>query len=244
MSAWYVPRMRRQLSIAVVLLALTGTALAQAVPALTTEAPQTAHIAAEPSLTLTIDAPQEIVIDAIASSDDRDAELRLMQGETIVADDSDSGEGTHARLAQFVAPGTYQVIVWERQYREMTSSIQVVAAPAMTPVATIAADGTSTAVTTPEGDWARAASVEVTLSVPTDGNYVITGTPSEQDCSPELTLIRQMRIEGAPLVGAGSGAVATATRALSAGTYTLRVRNWWGHARSVALAVAPAAGQP
>ncbi len=235
--------MRRQLSIALVLLALTGTALAQTAGALTMDAAQSAHIAAQPSVTLTIDRPQEIIVDAIAT-DDRDAELRLMQGETIVADDSDSGDGTNARIAQFVAPGSYQVIVWERQHREMTSSVQVTAAPPLTPVATMAADGAATTVTTLEGDWARAASVEVTLNVASAGNYVITGTPAEPDCSPELTFIRGMRVDGAPIVGTGSGAAATATRALDAGTYTLRVRNWWGHARHVALAVTPAAGRP
>ncbi len=226
--------------IATALLGLAGTAIAQALPALTAGAPASSgQIAADPSLTLTIDTPQEVIIDAIAEGG-MDAQLRLMHDGSYVADDSDSGEGTNARLAAFLAPGTYQVIVYEYQYRAMTASVQVTAAPAFTPVATIAPGAPATSINTPEGDWSRASSVEVALNVATPGNYTITATPSDEHCSPEIQVIRNMEVEGYTISNSGSGTAATAERALVAGAYTLRIRNWWGHACPMSVTVAPA----
>ena len=227
--------------LALALIGLAGTALAQTYPALTAGAPAVSGtITADPSLTLTITTPQEVIIDAIASDPTRDAQIRLMHDGSYVADDSDSGEGTNARLAQFLAPGTYQVIVWEYQYRSMTSTVQATVAPAFTPVATIATGAPPTAISTPEGDWSRAASVEVALTVATPGNFAITATPGDAQCSPEITVIHDMAVEGYTISGSGSGTPATATRALTAGNYTLRIRNWWGHVCNMTVTVAPA----
>jgi hypothetical protein len=226
--------------VALALVGLAGTALAQALPALTAGAPAvTGQVVADPSLTLTIDTPQEIIIDATAT-DGNDAQLRLLRDGSYVADDSDSGEGTNARLAQFVSPGTYQIVVWEYQYRAMAANVQVTAAPAFTPVATIAPGAPATSISTPEGDWSRAASVEVALTVASPGNYTITATPGDAQCSPEITVIRAMATEGYTISGSGSGTPATAERALVAGDYTLRIRNWWGHVCNMTVAVAPA----
>lgn len=225
---------------AIALIGLAGTALAQTLPTLTAGAPaSTGQVVADPSMTLTIAAPQEVIIDAVAT-DGTDAQLRLMHDGAYVADDSDSGEGTNARLAQFLAPGTYQVIVYEYQYRAMTATVQATAAPAFTPVATIAPGAPATAISTPEGDWSRAASVEVAVTVATPGNYAITATPGDAQCSPEITVIHEMAVEGYTISGTGSGTAATATRALTAGSYTLRIRNWWGHTCNMTLTVAAA----
>ncbi len=234
--------MRRTFSplLALALTGLAGTALAQTLPALTVGAPPaTGAVAADPSLTLTVDAAQEIIVDAIAT-DGGDAQIRLMRDGSYVADDSDSGDGTNARLAWFVAPGTYQIVVWEYQYRAMAANVQVTAAPAFTPVATIAPGAPPAAISTPEGDWSRAASVEVALSVATPGNYAITAIPGDAQCSPEISVIHDMAVEGYAISGTGSGTPATAERALVAGSYTLRIRNWWGHACPMTLTVAPA----
>ena len=222
------------------LVGLAGTALAQALPALTAGAPAvTGQVAADPSLTLTIDTPQEIIIDAIAT-DGGDAQIRLMRDGSYVADDSDSGEGTNARLAQFVSPGTYQIVVWEYQYRAMAANVQVTAAPAFTPVATIAPGAPATSINTPEGDWSRAASVELGLDVASPGNYTLTATPGDAQCSPEITVIHDMAVDGWTISGSGSGTAATAERALVTGHYTLRIRNWWGHACPMTVTVASA----
>jgi hypothetical protein len=222
------------------LVGLAGTALAQALPALTAGAPAvTGQVAADPSLTLTIATPQEIIIDAIAT-DGGDAQIRLMRDGSYVADDSDSGEGTNARLAQFVSPGTYQIVVWEYQYRAMAANVQVTAAPAFTPVATIAPGAPATSISTPEGDWSRAASVEVALTVASPGNYTLTATPGDAQCSPEITVIHDTAVDGWTISGSGSGTPATAERALVTGNYTLRIRNWWGHACPMTVTVAPA----
>lgn len=226
--------------IAMALIGLGGTALAQTLPALTADAPATTgQVVADPSMTLTIATPQEVIIDAM-STNGTDAQLRLMHDGSYVADDSDSGEGTNARLAQFLAPGTYQVIVYEYQYRAMTANVQVTAAPAFTPVATIAPGAPPTSVSTPEGDWSRAASVEVALNVAAPGNYTITAAPGDDRCSPEITVIHDMAVEGYTISGSGSGTPATAERALTTGAYTLRIRNWWGHTCNMTVTVAPA----
>ncbi|MFO0686057.1 MAG: hypothetical protein U0234_28610 [Sandaracinus sp.] len=226
--------------VAMALVGLAGTALAQALPALTAGAPASAgQIAADPSLTLTIDTPQEVIIDAIAQGG-MDAQLRLMHDGSYVADDSDSGDGTNARLAAFLAPGTYQIITYEYQYRPMTATVQVTQAPAFTPVATIAPGAAPAAISTPEGDWSRASSVEVALNVASPGNYTITAATSDEHCSPEIQVIRNMEVEGYTISNSGSGTPATAERALVAGNYTLRIRNWWGHSCPMTVSVAPA----
>jgi hypothetical protein len=226
--------------IAIALIGLGGTALAQTYPALTAGAPAvTGQVPADPSLTLTIDTAQEVIIDAV-STNDTDAQIRLMHDGSYVADDSDSGEGTNARLAQFLAPGTYQVVVWEYQYRAMAANVTAVTAPAFVPVATIAPGAPATAISTPEGDWQRAASVEVALAVAAPGNYTITATPGDAQCSPEIMVIHDMAVDGYTISGTGSGTPATAVRPLVAGGYTLRIRNWWGHTCNMTLTVAPA----
>jgi len=227
--------------IAIALIGLGGTALAQTYPALTAGAPATTgQVAADPSMTLTIATAQEVIIDAVSADPTRDAQIRLMHDGSYVADDSDSGEGTNARLAQFLAPGTYQVIIWEYQYRSMAANVTAVVAPAFTPVATIAPGAPPTSITTPEGDWSRAASVEVALTVAAPGNYALTATPGDAQCSPEITVIHDMAVEGYTISGTGSGTPANATRAFVAGNYTLRIRNWWGHTCPMTVTVAPA----
>ncbi len=226
--------------IALAMIGLGGTALAQALPTLTAGAPaSTGQVVADPSLPLTIAAPQDVLIDAMAT-DGTDAQLRLMHDGSDVADDSDSGEGTNARLAQFLAPGTYQIIVYEYQYRAMAANVQVTAAPAFTPVATIAPGAPPASISTPEGDWSRAASVEVAVNVAAPGNYAITATPGDAQCSPEIQVIHDMAVDGYMISAPSSGSPATASRALVAGTYTLRIRNWWNHSCAMTVTVAPA----
>jgi hypothetical protein len=228
-------------------LALVGgaaTVVAQTAPALTPGAPPVeAAIAAEPNLTLTIAAPTEVIFDATATG--ADAQLRLEQNGTYIAEDSDSGDGTNARLARFLTPGTYNVIVWEYQYNAMTASVSATTAPAMTPVATIATGAPPTTVVSLEGDYARAASVEVALTVAAAGSFVLTATPTPDpsaviQCSPEITIIQNNAVVGDVISAPSSGQPATATRPLAAGTYTLRMRSWWNHACTMTLTVNPA----
>lgn len=53
-------------------------------------------------------------------------------------------------------------------------------------------------------------------------------------------MIRNMEVEGYTISNSGSGTPATAERALVAGNYTLRIRNWWGHSCPMTVSVAPA----
>jgi hypothetical protein len=224
---------------ALALLALGGTALAQALPTLTAGAPPSAgNIVADPALTLTITEPTEVIFDAVATG--VDAQLRLTRDGSYVAEDSDSGEGTNARLAQFLAPGTYSLIVYEYQYRAMTATVTAVVAPAMTAAATIATGAPPATIVTPEGDWARAATSEVALTVATPGNYTLTAATTDTACSPEIVVVHDHAVDGWAITAPGSGQPATAVRALQAGSYALRIRNWYGHACAMTVTAAPA----
>jgi hypothetical protein len=217
------------------LLGVGGTALAQALPALTAGAPPSdGTIAPDPALTLHVAEPSEIIIDAVATG--VDAQLRLMHDGSFVAEDSDSGDGVNARLDQFLAPGDYQVIVYEYQYRAMSASVSAAVAPPMTPVATITPGATAAAIQTPEGDWARAASVEVGLDVATAGDYRLTAASTDAQCSPEITVIQNHAVQGFTITSS-SGQPASDTRTLGAGHYTLRIRNWWNHPCAMSVTV-------
>lgn len=213
-------------------LALSGVAAtvwAQTDPVLTPGAPPaTATIAAEPRMTLTITEPTEVIIDAVAAG--FDSQIRLERGGSYVAEDGDSGDGTNARLVSFLAPGTYDVVVYDYLYRAMTASVTATVATPMTPVATIAPGAPPTTVVSVEGDYARAASVEVALTVAAPGNHLLTLTTADSGCSPEITVIQANAVVGSVIQAPMSGQPATDTRALTAGAYTLRIRNWWNHA--------------
>lgn len=221
------------------LVGFAGTALAQALPTLTAGAPATnAEIAAEPSMTLTLAAPTEVVFDAIST--DGDAQLRITHDGSFVAEDGDSGEGTNARLAQFLAAGTYQVTVYDYQYRAIAATVTAATAPAMVAAATIAPGAPATTIVTPEGDWQRAATSEVSLTIATPGNYTLTADTTDEHCSPEILTVLNNQVEGWAISSSGSGHPATAVRALQAGTYSLRIRNWSGHACSMTVTATPA----
>ncbi len=221
------------------LLGLAGTALAQTLPALTIDAPATTvEIPAEPTLTLTLAAPTEVLFDAIST--DGDAQLRVLHDGSFVAEDGDSGDGTNARLSAFLAAGTYQVVAYDYQYRATTVNLSAVTAPPIASAATLAPGAPATAIATPAGDWGRAASTEVALHVATAGSYTLTADTSDSTCSPEITVISGNQVQGWVISASSTGHAASDARALTAGDYTLRIRNWNGRACAMTVTVTPA----
>ncbi len=67
-------------------------------------------------LNLAITAPGPYTCDAI--SDGHDAQMAIIEAGNVLAQDSDSGEGTNARLTRDLTPGAYQIRLWEWLHRE------------------------------------------------------------------------------------------------------------------------------
>lgn len=80
--------------------------------------------AASVELTLTITTPGSYRLDATS---DGDAELMIIRDNALVAQDSDSGEGTNAQLTQTLTPGNYTLRV--RDYRNVARAITVTVVP-------------------------------------------------------------------------------------------------------------------
>jgi hypothetical protein len=225
---------RAALSAVVVPLTLTGAAVAvaQTLPALTIGAPPTTVTApAAPSLTLTLPAAAEVQLDAMGAP--MDAQLLLMQGDSLITQDSDSGEGVDARIVTFLAPGTYQARVMEWRGRAMSARVQAQILPPMTPAARLAPGAPPTVIQTPQGDSPRAASAEATLTVAAPGNYRLDATSSGDA---ELMIIQNAAIV-AQDSDTGEGTNAQITRQLAPGVYTLRVRDYGNRASAITVTV-------
>jgi len=76
--------------------------------------------ASSAEVTLIVATPGSYRLDATS---DGDAELMIIQNSAVVAQDSDSGEGTNAQLTQVLTPGNYTLRV--RDYSNRASNITV-----------------------------------------------------------------------------------------------------------------------
>lgn len=187
-------------------------------------APITVNVAAAPRWTLAVAAPSELQIDALGMPADAQLSVLDANGWT-VATDSDSGEGYDARLAAFLAPGTYTVRVHE--YNHAAASVQVsVTQPApFTPAAAIAPGAPPATVTTPSADWDRPASAELTITIAAAGRYRIQAAATDSGmCTSRIELIQNAASIDSNSYG-GPDSSAQLERDLTPGTYTLRVRD-------------------
>ncbi len=193
-------------------------------------------IAADPALTLVLADPAEVQIDA-AGGEGRDAQLQVRQNGRWIADDTDSGPGTDARVHAFLAAGTYEVVVSEYQHRAMTATVTAVRLPPLEPVARVVPGTRPVTVEAPEGAWAREASVEVEVTVAREGDHRLQVSARAPSCSPEVTVLRDGvqvdRITTSP------GVPIDQIVRLPVGTHRLRLRDWNGHACPMSLTVRP-----
>ncbi len=211
-----------------------AVALAQVLPAAQIGAPPTPVTSPpSPTLTLTLPAASEVQIDAMGAP--MDAQLLLLQNDSLITQDSDSGDGVDARIQTFLAAGTYQVRIMEWRGRQMSARAQAQILPPMTPVAQIAPGAPPTVVNTPAADSARAASAEVALTVAAAGTYRLDATSSGDA---ELMIIQNGAIV-AQDSDTGEGTNAQLTQALTPGVYTLRVRDYANRASAITVTVAP-----
>jgi hypothetical protein len=222
------------LVVAVPLLAASAV-VAQTLPALTVGSAPTPTTAPEqPTLTLDLPAPAEVQIDAMGAP--MDAQLLLLDArDSLITQDSDSGEGVDARIVTFLAAGTYRVRVVEWRGRAMSARVQAQVLPPLTPAAQLAPGAPPAIIDTPQGDSARNASAEATLTIAVAGNYRLDATSSGDA---ELMIIQNAAIV-AQDSDSGDGTNAQITRQLAAGTYTLRVRDFMNRASAITVTVAP-----
>jgi len=184
-------------------------------------APPTAvEVAAVPGVSFTVAAAGEYQIDGTGTPD---VQLFLVQNGNVLQEDSDSGDGTNARLQTFLAPGTYEARVYEWHGRALAAAAQVTALEPLPSTATLT-PGTPQLVQAPAGEMRRAASVEVTLEVRAAGNYRIDAT-SDPSRDAQLLIHR----DGAVVAedsDSGDANNAQITRQLEPGSYRLRVYDW------------------
>lgn len=226
---------RRALIALMIASAILGAslALAQALPSITAGAPaQTLHVPAVPGVPLVIATAGEYQIDATGSS--LDTELSIVLGDAVVAEDSDSGDGTDARVVTFLEPGTYDVRASEHGGRATTARLSVIQAPPMTAVASIAPGAAPASVQVALGASPRESSVELTLTIAGAGAYRIVAEGGGLDA--ELLLIRDGSLVEANS-DASDGPQAHINRDLTPGEYTLRVRDRSNRAGTLSVSV-------
>ena len=84
--------------------------------------PQALAVPPPPGFVLNATEAGEYQIDATGQP--MDAQLYIYQGNEAVADDSDSGDSTNARIIRFLQPGAYSVRVYEYRARPMSAQVQ------------------------------------------------------------------------------------------------------------------------
>lgn len=195
----------------------------------------------QPELALTITTPGNIQCDAHAQdgATARDAQLALVQNGVVLQQDSDSGEGTDARLTRTLAPGLYHVRVWEWMHR--AAALTVRCAPASAPAPTVAAGtpltlGTPAAVAVPAGEG-PAGQVALPLTITAPGRYQCDAHSGEHDAQ---MAIDQNGVELQQDSDSGEGRDSRIVRDLTPGTYQVRVWEWLHRATTVTVRCAPA----
>jgi hypothetical protein len=183
----------------------------------------TVEVPAVPAFNFTTTAPGEYQIDGTGTPD---VQLLVLSNGSLVAEDSDSGDGTNARVVAFLAPGTYEARVYEWRGRALTGAAQVTQLELLAPAGSVAPNGRPQAVSTPAGEYRRAASAELTLDVARAGNYRIDAT-TESGAGRDAELM--IHRDGAVVAedsDSGDENNAQITHQLEPGQYRIRVRDW------------------
>lgn len=158
-----------------------GAAAAGApVPLAVGQPPATLNVPIPPSFNLQITTPAEYQIDVTTTSSG-DPRIFLYQGDTLLEDNDDGGEGLNSRIVRFLAPGTYSIRVVELRTQPMSVQGQVQQLQPPTPVGQLTL-GQPFVVQFPELSLMnmpsndREASRTVTLQVAAPGQYTCTAT--------------------------------------------------------------------
>lgn len=199
----------------------------------------TVNVAETPRFTFTVAAAGEYQFDAVGMPADAQMTILDANGWTVTSD-SDSGEGYDARVATFLAPGTYTVRVNEYNHAAATVQVSVTQPPPFTPVATIAPGAPPTTVTTPSADWDRPSSAEVTLTITAPGNYRINAAATDSSmCTSRIELIQNNQSLASNSYGGPNSSAQIEQTSMTPGTYTIRLRDTIYRACTHSLTVVP-----
>lgn len=184
----------------------------------------TVTVAPAPRWTFVVAAPGEYQFDAVGMPADAQLSILDSNGWTVTSD-GDSGDGLNARLAAFLAAGSYTVRVNEYNHAAAAVQVSVTQLAPMTPVATIAPGAPPTPVTTPSADWDRPSSAEIAITIATPGNYRINAAATNSTmCTSRIELIQNNASITSNSYG-GPDSSAQIDQAMTPGTYTLRIRD-------------------
>ncbi len=165
-----------------------------------------------------------------AHAEGLDAQMKILQGATEVAMDSDSGGSFDALITRELAPGAYTVRVWEWRGRAATIQVTCTQAPALPANPTTLTPGTPATVNVVAGEG-PGSTVELALAVAGPGNYT---------CDATSSLDAQMAIvqNGAVLQedsDSGGSFNARISRDLAPGAYVVRVWEWQHRATAITV---------
>lgn len=185
--------------------------------------PLTLTLPAGPTLAVNLTEPGEYQLDAMAQP--MDVKVRLFAGDREVASDDDGGEGTDARVIEYLNPGAYTVRLSEFRARAASARVQLMRLPPL-PSAGALTIGIPTVATVMDGsDW-RSSAREYDLVVPAAGNYTIDVMSAEGSRDdPKMMLMQDGREVGANDDG-GDGNNARLAMPLAPGSYRVRVWNY------------------
>lgn len=186
--------------------------------------PASLEVPIPPSFNFTVATPAEYQIDVTGTGGD--PRLFMYQGETLVEDDDDGGEGTNARIVRFLTPGSYSIRVVEYRARAMTAMVQAQQLQPPTAVGAITLGQPLVVqfadfgfMNMPENE--RAASKAVTLTVAAAGQYTCTAT-MDNDRRVQMSIIQNGGVVATDEQGF-TEQNASITQQLQPGAYELRV---------------------
>lgn len=165
-----------------------------------------------------------------AHADGLDAQMKILQGATEVAMDSDSGGNFDALITRELAPGAYTVRVWEWRGRAATIQVTCTQAPALPVNPTTLMAGTPATVNVVAGEG-PGSTVELAFAVAAPGSY---------QCDATSSLDAQMAIvqNGSILhqdSDSGGSFNARITASLAPGAYVVRVWEWQHRATAITV---------
>lgn len=189
--------------------------------------PVSMQVPIPPSFNLQIAEAGEYQIDAAGSP--MDPEIFVYQGDELIEQNDDGGDGLNARMIKFLDPGTYSVRVVEHRARPFTAQVSAQRLQPLEPVGAVTV-GQPLVVTFPDFPLLnrprndRDAAKAVTFNVTAAGQYTCTAA-ADNNRDAKMALIQN----GAVLEeddDSGDGNNASITRQLQPGNYVIRVWDW------------------
>jgi len=200
-------------------------------------APVTVVVAAAPHWSFVVETAGEYEIDATAPAPQNVHLALLDERGWSLASDGDSGDGTNARIAMFLRPGTYSVRASEERHLAADVEVSATALDPLPSLATITPGMPPTTVESPAGEWHRAASVEVAITIVTAGTYRISARGG-LECTSEMELRQDAGVLAESSNGGPNG-TAQIDQPMQPGTYSLRLRDTIDRACTHSVTVAP-----